>query len=99
DPFRTGYVALLILVFGQLINAGMGCVVVLLNMTGHERDTLNGVAVAAVANLLLNFLLIPRFGINGAAASTAVSLALWNILLARTVAKRLGLSSGPLQLR
>ncbi|MGF1640178.1 MAG: flippase, partial [Rhodospirillales bacterium] len=77
EPFRDGGIALAILALGQLINAGMGSVGMLLTMTGHERDTLKGVAVAAVVNVILNLLLIPSFGMAGAAAATAISQLVW----------------------
>ncbi|XSG86305.1 MAG: flippase [Methylohalobius sp. ZOD2] len=91
--FVAGHEALIILVVAQLVNAGMGSVGLLLNMTGHERDTAKGVAVSTFLNVPLNFLLIPSFGITGAALATAISLVVWNIILWYAVRKRLGLNS------
>lgn len=85
--------ALAILALGQLCNAAFGSVVFLLNMTGHERDTVRGLLVAVVVNVLLNLLLIPPFGIDGAAAATAITQLLWNVLLWRAVRRRLGIDS------
>ncbi|MGH2542589.1 MAG: polysaccharide biosynthesis C-terminal domain-containing protein, partial [Ardenticatenaceae bacterium] len=93
DAYRAGAAALAILCLGQLVNAGAGSVGLILNMTGHERDTAVGVAAAAAANLILNLILIPRFGIEGAAVATAVSLATWNVLLCRRVYRRVGIRS------
>lgn len=91
--FEAGNGALIILAIGQLVNAGMGSVGFLLNMTGYERDTVKGVVVAAMLNVPLNFLLIPVWGMKGAALATAVSLIVWNVVLWHVVRSRLGLNS------
>lgn len=93
EGYKVGAIALGILATGQLVNAAMGSVGVLLNMTGHEKDAMRGVAISAVANVLLNFLLIPTFGMAGAAASTAMTLTIWNLLLRRSVKQRLGVET------
>lgn len=87
--YAVGAAALAILCVGQLANAAMGSVGLLLNMTGHERDTAVGVGLAAGANVVLNLLLIPPFGIEGAATATAASLMIWNVVLYRRVRRRL----------
>ncbi len=94
--FARGHAPLAILAAGQLVNAAAGSVGFLLNMTGHERDTAVGVGIAAVANVLLNLALIPPFGMVGAAAATAVTLAAWNVILCRQVYRRIGIVSSPL---
>ena len=91
--------ALGILAIGQLCDAAFGSVVFLLNMTGHERDTVRGLSIGVVVNALLNLALIPLFGINGAAAATALTLLIWNVLLWRAVRRRLGIDSTALGLR
>jgi O-antigen/teichoic acid export membrane protein len=91
--FVAGYTAMVILSAGQLINAATGTVGTLLNMTGFERDTALAVGFSAALNVLLNALLIPRFGIDGAAAATALSTLTWNALLAAFVYRRLGFYS------
>jgi len=92
QDFRSGYPALLILISGQLINALAGSVGYLLTMTHLEKEAAAIMAATATANLLLNILLIPRFGISGAAAATAISTALWNVSMLVTVRKRLALN-------
>lgn len=91
--FVGAYTALVILSVGQLINAATGTVGTLLNMTGYERDTALAVGSSAVLNIVLNALLIPRFGIEGAATATALSTLTWNVLLAAFVYRRLGFYS------
>ena len=89
--FTQGATALAILSTGQLVNVAMGSVGLLLMMTGHERDTAWGVGIATVVNVALNGLLIPRWGIEGAAVATATSLVVWNLLLAVWVYRKLGI--------
>jgi O-antigen/teichoic acid export membrane protein len=49
-------------------------------MTGREEDVRNILLVSSIANLILNLIFIPRFGLLGAACATALSTILWNIL-------------------
>lgn len=91
--FSEGSLPLAILSLGQLVNAGMGSVALLLNMTGYERDTAKGIGVAAVVNVVLNAALIQAWGVEGAAVASTISMAIWNILLAIWVYKRLGINS------
>lgn len=91
--FVPAYGPLSILALGQLINSAAGPVGMLLIMTGHERETARGRAVSAVVNVTLNLLLIPPFGIAGAAVATAVSLITWNALLWLAVRRRLGIKN------
>jgi O-antigen/teichoic acid export membrane protein len=93
SPFKTGYTPLMILLVGQLINSGAGSVGLLLNMSGHERETARGMTIAAIINVVLNLLLIPRLGINGSAVATSISLIIWNVLLWWAVRKKLGINS------
>ena len=95
--FAGGYQALIILSVGQLANAGMGSVGMLLNMTGHERDTARALGVSAATNVVLNLVLIPLLGINGAASATAISMALWNVIMWRAVYYRLGIQSAAIR--
>jgi O-antigen/teichoic acid export membrane protein len=89
--YITGSYPLSVLCLSQMINAGMGSVGLILNMTGNEKDTLKGHIIAALVNIILNLVLIPYFGINGAAWATAVSMICWNLILGLLVFKRLGI--------
>jgi O-antigen/teichoic acid export membrane protein len=102
EAFSRGAIALAILSGAQVINAATGSVNDLLNMTGHERDTMMGMIVGVVANVVLNFLLIPMWDITGAALATGASLILWNIVLVIQVQRRIGLAAtaiGPISCR
>jgi O-antigen/teichoic acid export membrane protein len=77
--FREGYTALVILAIGHFFNAASGPVGMFLNMTGHQKSIRNVVATAAALNFLFNLILIPRYGINGAAAAGMISMIFWNV--------------------
>jgi len=91
--FVHGQTALTILCVGQLVNVAAGPVAVLLTMTGHERDTVIGVGIGTLVNVVLNLLLIPPWGIEGAAVAVAASLIAWNLVLTWFVWQRLAISS------
>lgn len=78
--FVKGNACLIILSAGQFINLSVGSVGYLLLMTGHQKWMLFNAAGAVTVNALLMTILVPRYGINGAAWSTATSLALTNII-------------------
>jgi len=91
--FARGAIALAILSAAQLVNAFTGPANSLLDMTGHQHDTLKAMIAGVLANVTLNALLIPRWGIAGAAIATGVSLILWNVLLVVFVQRRLGMNA------
>ena len=91
--FTAAYAPLMILLVGQFVNSATGSVSSLLTMTGHERETARGMAVAAALNVLLNVLLVPLWDVTGAAAATAGGLVASNVLLWWAVRKRLGINS------
>lgn len=62
----------MILVAGHLSVAFFGPLAVLINMTGNQRFSVKLFAGAAILNVVLNFALIPTYGIIGAAIATAV---------------------------
>ena len=89
SAYIPGYLPLTILAFGQLINAIVGHVGLLLNMSGNEKETFRGVFIAVVSNITLNALLIPTYGIFGAATATAITFIVWNLILRRAVIEKL----------
>jgi len=67
---------LVILVLGQLVHAVTGTVGYLLMMSGHPKTWLALSLAALVADVGLNMVLIPRYGLGGAAAATTLSVGL-----------------------
>jgi len=96
SEFAQGVPVLWILTAGQAVNTGCGLVGVFLNIDNGEREFRDVVLVAAVVNILLNALLIPRHGLMGAAVATAVSGTVWNVWAAWLVRRRVGAWIGPL---
>lgn len=78
--FKSGVYALIILTLGQFVNAVSGSVGYILQMTGKQTVFQNIIILAATINLILNALLIPQYGINGAAIASMISMTFWNIL-------------------
>ncbi len=91
--FDVGYPTLLVVLAGLVLRSATGPVEYLLNVTGHHRDTILVYGFAAVANLGLNFLLIPTFGIRGAAMATYIAMLSANLVLYLLVQKRLGVNA------
>ena len=74
EEFIEGRVALYILCVGSFISTSTGLSGVLLNMTGFERYAARIGWMTALLNIILNALFIPRWGVEGAALATSVSL-------------------------
>ncbi|MFC1452889.1 oligosaccharide flippase family protein [Verrucomicrobiota bacterium] len=92
--FAAGWPCLVLLACGQFVSASCGLVGIFLQMAGEQKALRNITVCGAGANLLLNLLLIPLYGITGAAAATAFSTALWNIMAARYARKKFGFTVG-----
>lgn len=91
--FAASHLPLAILALGQLGNAAFGSVGLLLNMTGNENQVARIVLQTALLNVVLNSLLIPFYGMSGAAVASTISLLIWNALLFLRVGKSLGINS------
>ncbi len=89
EKFVEGYTALVILSVGQLINAGTGLVRLLLQMTGAHKSLMKITLFWGALNVGLNIVLVPRFGIVGAALSTAFCISMVNIVSVFVVYNRL----------
>jgi O-antigen/teichoic acid export membrane protein len=79
-----------ILALGLLARSAIGPIERLLNMLGEQRICAMVYAGAFGVNLALCFVLIPRFGMMGAAMSTASALIIESILLYIVTRNRLG---------
>lgn len=80
--------ALWILLAGQAINSLCGSVGVYLNMTGKQKSFQKILISALILNIVLNYFLIPDFGMAGAAIATSTSMVLWNIIAVIYVYKK-----------
>ena len=89
--FVVGYDIMFIAAIGLVARAAVGPVERLLNMLGHQYICALAYAAAFVMNVVLCVLMVPRFGGNGAAAATSISLVFETVLLFWIVRRRLGL--------
>lgn len=73
--------ALSILATGQLVNVDRGPVGAVMMMTGHERVAMRVMTFTAITNLGVSAILIPIWGLLGAAVGAFTSVIIWNVLL------------------
>jgi O-antigen/teichoic acid export membrane protein len=89
--FVPGWPVLLIIAAAQLYGTSVGSTQRILAMTGHQLMLMYVTVSSVVLTLVLNFLLVPAYGILGSALATATATVLintWNLL---TVNRALGL--------
>jgi len=91
--FKDGVYALLILSFGYFLSSISGSAGQLLQMTGKHKLLLYIILSATTINIILNIVLVPVYGINGAALSTLVSLSLASLAMVIFVYKLFGLTA------
>lgn len=92
DGFSIGYISLIILAIGQLLNAFTGSTGAIMTMTGHQRVAAYVIAASAILNIPVNWALISVFGMEGAALSTLLSSMVWNFSLAGYACKHMKLN-------
>ena len=78
---EEGAFPLLVLATGYFFVLAAGPLCIFMTMTGNHRQYLHNNMAAAALNIILNLVLIPRYGVNGACFATALALAVKNILL------------------
>jgi len=95
--FVAGAASLIILATAALMRVSCATAALLLAISGKQKvENLNG-AVAAAVNLVLCLILVPRFGLEGAAAATFLST--FGISVARAIEARLILQVHTIQWR
>ena len=89
EEFVAGANCLRIILAGQLLQASAGSVNNLIIMTGHERQAVVLLAFMTAGQLALTALLIPPFGLEGAAIARFVAIVSWTIAAALIAKRRL----------
>ncbi len=89
--FEAGYPLLFVLVLGVVARASVGPAESLLTMSGNQNVCAAVYGVTLTVNVTLNIVLIPAFGLWGAAIAMAGALACEAALLSFTVWRRLGI--------
>jgi O-antigen/teichoic acid export membrane protein len=92
--FREGWPVLVIATVGQLVSCGVGSVGFLLLMSDQQNRMVRAQAITVCLALALNFLLIPRWGIVGAAVASGATNISLNLLCLRDVRARMSLHLG-----
>jgi O-antigen/teichoic acid export membrane protein len=90
DEFRLGYLALIYLCISRFVNAISGSVGYIMQMTDQQKVFQNILIIAFVINLILNYLLIPKYSYDGAAIASSLSMIFWNIALVLIIKTKLG---------
>ena len=93
EEFKLAAMALIILSISKMFSAISGSVGTFLQMVGKQNVFQNILIFTAVINIGLNYILIPKFGINGAAFASAISGVIWNILMIIYIKKNFGFYS------
>ena len=91
EGFGAGTTALRILALGQLASVLTGLNGNVLLMTGNEAKMMKGSPIGSVTGLLLSLLLIPFWGILGAAIATSASVVLSNAILSLYAWRTIGI--------
>lgn len=89
EEFTEASTPLLILVCAQFFSVATGSVGYLLLMSKNERFALYTLTISTIMNAILNFVLIPDYGILGAAIATACSISLNNLMMLTVVLTKL----------
>ena len=89
--FVIAYLPMLVLLVGQLVLVTCGSVGFLLTMTAHEGIAARVIGGTAGLNLMLNALLIPPYGLMGAAVATSIAVSMRSIVLSVIVYRKLGI--------
>ena len=79
SEFIASYGAMVLLVLGQFVNSISGSTGYFMNMTNNHLAYRNIILLTSVIAILLNFILIPHFGIFGSAISGMITISFLNI--------------------
>jgi O-antigen/teichoic acid export membrane protein len=85
--YEAGATPLVLLVIGQLVLNAAGPLTAVINLSGHPRVTLFDNVLVFGSNLVLCVILVPRYGMAGAATSTLVALCSVTLLQVGQVAR------------
>lgn len=92
SEFAIGWPILVIGTLGQLVNCAVGSVGYLLLMSGNQRRLIRIQAIASCVMVAMNLLLVPRWGIMGAAVAAATTNIFTNVISLLQVKRCLNMS-------
>lgn len=88
--FIEGKPTLIIISIGVLINVATGNVDQILNMTNHQKLLQYITIFGFLLNLILNYFLIPIYGIEGSAIASLITNVLFNFMCLFYIKRKLG---------
>lgn len=91
DEFVAGYPVLIVLATAQLAQAAGGTVTRLISMSGHQDRSLYVFGVATVVAFGLVAVLVPRYGLIGAAVAVLIDTVFWVVWMRRLVIRFLSI--------
>lgn len=95
SEYTVAATALTILALGYLANGSVGLTSSFLKSSGHTKPIMYTTTVALITNIGLNIILIPIYGIIGAAIATSSSIIILNLLNYSLVWKLEGINTVP----
>jgi O-antigen/teichoic acid export membrane protein len=81
--YKEGWLPLVILSVGQMMIVATGTMGLILTMSGYQNRWATIVGTMLIVNIVLNLILVPQWGLIGAALSTACTLgvrAAWGVI-------------------
>ena len=82
--------AMYVLIFATLINAFFGSTGIFMNMTNQHQRFFIIMGFAALVNIFLNILLVPTYGMMGAALTTLATIIIWNSISSYFIYRKFG---------
>ena len=93
EGFKGAWLALIILSIGNFVSSISGSIGILLQMSGHQKQYNNIITSTAISSIALNFVLIPKYGLLGAAITSSIAKIIQNLLSVAYAKKNLGILS------
>lgn len=90
NDFIAGSFLLVLLILGEMINSVTGSVSILLNMTGNQKILRNIIIFSMLLTVLISYVTITNYGLDGAGYAFIVSMILVNVTAAIYVKIKLG---------
>ena len=91
--YVTGFPTMMLIAATQLINTLSGSPVLVLNLARMDKEVFTGLLLSTIVNIVMNAVLIPRFGMIGAAVASLLSVCVWNVYLVYQANIQLGVKT------
>jgi O-antigen/teichoic acid export membrane protein len=96
--YVSAYPILMVIALGSVIDAISGPNAYLMQMTSYEKQYVKIMLVCYACVVAAQFILIPRYGMMGAAVASAGGVVLWNVWAILLLRKRAGLDTSLLSI-